>query len=101
MNNISLPYSVLIQFAESLGNNGCEHGVKYQLSPDKENWYYWDGSSWSKTTETSTDFATSASDINSNLSEFQSGSIYVKAFLNSDGYKPCEVDRLIFAGLNY
>jgi hypothetical protein len=67
--------------------------VKYQFSTDGTNYFYHDGSAWTAASS-STDSDT-ASEVNSNLPSFtSSGSLYFKAFLESDGTQSCELQNL-------
>ena len=77
-------------FTETLGA-GNEGSVKYQISEDGSNWYYWNGSSWISAGVS--DYNT-YSEINVNIDEFSTSAnkIYVKAFLISDGSQKIELD---------
>ncbi len=62
---------------------GC---VSFQLSPDGQKWYYYDGSKWS---QTSAYDANSADAVNAHLTEysdiFHDRSLYIKIILDSQG----------------
>ncbi|MEO5668891.1 MAG: LamG-like jellyroll fold domain-containing protein [Bdellovibrionota bacterium] len=92
----------LASFAQTLGStNGCSGGVGYNLSLDKTNWKYWNGSAWASADGT---FAQTnpASSIQTHASTFGSqigrGTVYFKAFLESSGTTPCELDNIAVTG---
>jgi len=101
-NNTGTAYTQLTSFAEVLGTNN-EGVVRYQISNDNVDWYYWDGTQWSKETgQGAPSEASTASNISSNLSTFQSsvgiGDFYFRAFLTSDSTQQVEIDSI---ELNY
>jgi Concanavalin A-like lectin/glucanases superfamily len=84
-NNASQSYVDLDSLSETLGA-GNEGSVKYQISDDGTNWYYWNSSNWvaaSGYSQTNT-----AAEVNTNCGQFDddvgSGTFYFKAFLHSD-----------------
>lgn len=84
-NNTWQTYDSLSSFAETLGA-GNEGSVKYQISSDGTNWYYWNGSNWvvaSGYSQTNT-----ALEVNANCGQFDDdigpGDFYFMAFLHSD-----------------
>jgi hypothetical protein len=84
-NNTGQTYVALGSFAETLGA-GNEGSVKYQISDDGTNWYYWNASNWvaaSGYSQTNT-----AAEVNTNCGQFDddvgTGDFYFKAFLHSD-----------------
>jgi len=98
-----LNFKTLSNLAETLGV-GCSSGVRYQLSNDKINWKYYNGSTWATGSSYST--ANTLAQINSGLSLYTSASptvsdpVYIKAYLMSNGATPCELDQLILNGHN-
>jgi hypothetical protein len=87
--------------AGTLGNDGCTGTVTYQISRDKTNWFYYN-SGWVTATAGQDLVAESNTSnvINSNSATFPaaSGDFYIKAFLNSSGILPCDLDKLIGNG---
>jgi hypothetical protein len=91
-------------FTEVLGANSCSSGVKYALSADGTNFYYWNTSSsaWEASTNAST--ASDASTIAAHISTFSSvstGTLRVKTYLQSSGSSQCEIDSLTITGKKY
>jgi hypothetical protein len=90
-------------FTETLGSNGCSSGAKYALSADGSTFYYYNGTSWSASSDYST--ASSASQINAGLSTFAAtagvGTLRVKAYLKSSATSQCEIDNLTVTGKKY
>ena len=83
-NNAGQTYAVLNSFVETLGA-GNAGSVRYQISKDGTNWYYWNGSGWvaaSGYSQTNT-----AANVNTNCGRFDDdvgrGDFYFKAFLHS------------------
>jgi hypothetical protein len=78
-----------------------EKQLPYNLSLDKTNWKYWNGSAW---VAASGNVAQSnhATTIQANASSFASsvgrGTVYFKAFLQSSGTSPCELDEIVIGG---
>lgn len=94
-------YLSLAQFTETLGGNGCAGGVVYNLSPDKSTWYYWNGTTWSVSNGTPAQ-ANPATDVSTQISAYGSqvgvGTVYLKAYLQSNGATPCELDLIQVLG---
>jgi hypothetical protein len=95
-NNAGQTYAVLSSFVETLGA-GNAGSVKYQISMDGTNWYYWNGSNWvagSGYSQTNT-----VAEVNTNCGQFDDdvgrGDFYFKAFLHSDaGAQQVELDQV-------
>lgn len=72
--------------SEALVNNGTS--ITYQLSPNKENWYYYGTQGWEETTQGHLSSNT-IQDINENISTYTSlmgeGTLFIRAYLNSEG----------------
>lgn len=94
-------YLSLAQFTETLGGNGCAGGVMYNLSPDKTTWYYWNGTTWAVANGTPAQ-ANPATDVSTQISAYGSqigvGTVYLKAYLQSNGTTPCELDLIQLLG---
>ena len=94
-----LPYTSLSAFVES-SPESC--AIKYQLSKDGSNFFYFDGSTWS----TASGFSESntAEGIAANLDLYNlvvgPGSLHMRAFLVSDGQQQCSLDNLQIDGEN-
>jgi trimeric autotransporter adhesin len=88
-------------FTETLGSNGCSAGTRYALSADGTNYYYWNGSAWAASSGYAT--AASATLTSANLGSFSTsigwGTLQVKTYLLSNGTSRCEVDNLLFTGM--
>ncbi|MFA5319922.1 MAG: DUF2341 domain-containing protein, partial [Candidatus Omnitrophota bacterium] len=72
--------------------------IKYQVSCDGYNWYWWDGSAWTRVTGGFSQ-TNAASVVNSKLTQFQtkfpSGEFFYRAFLNStDGVGTPQLDTV-------
>ena len=103
-------YASLSGFTETLGA-GCTGGVTYNLgigsSYGAATWYWWDSAAlagvgnWVVANGTSTR-SNAAAIVNSHISTFHTalgaGTLYIKAFLNSDGLSTCEIDQLGITG---
>jgi trimeric autotransporter adhesin len=102
-NATGVPFYEITNITETFGAGGCSGGVRYQLSNNNAQWYFWNGAAWSLA-NSSTDYeqANSTSVIQSNLSTFSpqvgSGSVYFRAFLLSNGNSPCQLDAVDFTG---
>jgi hypothetical protein len=90
--------TTLNSFTETLGvgNQGL---VKYQISNNAANWYYWNGSNW--VIETGSGYPTqtnTAAEVSNNATQFDNdigiGSFYFKAFLASNGAQQVELDQV-------
>jgi len=92
---VGLDYTKLTGFSDSMGPEN-EGSVFCQLSPDGEVWYYYDGSAWTRAT--TKDEANSAAEVNDHIEEFAteagSGTLYIKAFLVSDGSQTVQLDSI-------
>lgn len=102
-----LSFKTLSNFVSTLGGSGCSGsggGVRYQLSKDKINWSYYNGSAWATGTNFTT--ASTPAQLQSGLSTYVSTSpsasdtVYIRGSLKSDvdGANPCEVDQLTLEG---
>lgn len=93
--NQGLSYSRLTGFSETLGAES-EGTVAYQLSPDGEDWYYHDGGGWVGAADKY--HANTASEVNDNIGSFAEqvggGTLYVKAFLVSDGEQMVRLESI-------
>jgi|GEM_PF-1514250 len=94
-------YQTLNTFAVDLGSSGCTGTAKFQLSPDRTTWYYWNGSAWS-TASASYAQANTDTEINAHIANLTNvigtGTLYVKAFLPSDGTTACQIDQISVSG---
>ncbi|ASD62489.1 LamG-like jellyroll fold domain-containing protein [Bdellovibrio bacteriovorus] len=90
-------------FSENLGGNGCSAGVKYALSHNGVNYYYWNGTTWAASTNAAT--ANDATTLSENLDSFAStvgtGTLQVRAYLQSTGLSQCELNSLTLTGKKY
>ena len=90
-------------FTETLGSNGCSAGAKYALSADGSTFYYYNGTSWTTSSDYST--ASSAAQLNAGLNTFAAtagaGTLRVKAYLKSSANTQCEIDNLQITGKKY
>ncbi|MFA7244494.1 MAG: hypothetical protein WC080_04390 [Patescibacteria group bacterium] len=90
VNRIPIEYSSLSGFSVGYGPMD-QADVKFQISNNGIDWYFWSGSGWEKTDGY---VSNTESDINANISKFSDelgpGQFYFKAFLLTDGTK--EVD---------
>jgi hypothetical protein len=79
-------------FIETLGTNN-QGVVKYQLSQNGTDFYYWTGTAWSLA---SSGQYNEASVINDNIGSFDAstGQLFVKAFLITDGTQQVELDNV-------
>lgn len=83
-------YTTLLGFSVTYGSGGCLLGARFDITNDtsQTNWYSWNGSSWALNT---TGFlgANLASTVDSNIGSFVTqrgtGTLYVRAYLTSDG----------------
>lgn len=100
----ALSFKTLSSLVESLGTAGCASGVRYQLSSDKVNWKYFNGSAWVTGIDYST--ANTLATLNSGLSLYTSASptvsdsVYIRAYLKSNLANECELNQLILNGNN-
>ncbi|MBC7386547.1 MAG: LamG domain-containing protein [Cryobacterium sp.] len=103
-----IPFYSLSNFAETLGTS-CAGGIGYQLSLDKTTWYWWDltansGSGKWVISDGSVGKSNSIAVSNAHFAAFKSdvgsaGSLFVKAFLKSNGIQACELDSLSVTGI--
>ena len=96
---------------ETVGSGGCSSGVVYNLgygaSYDTATWYYYNAGSWLISRGTA---STSNSAVSLNASraaalatfgnQIGTGTVYLKAFLQSSGKSPCQLNSFEFDGLN-
>lgn len=79
--------------AEASGSAGT---IKFQISHNGSDWYYFDGSSW--TSATSYSQSNTASEVNTNLSTFVSGvgvgRLFFRSYLNSNGSQQPKLDNI-------
>ena len=96
-------FTTLSGFTVTLGTNGCSSTPQFELSTDKVNWYYWNGSAWTATTPSFANSNTAAV-INTNIASFATtvgtGYLYVRTFLPSTGASACEISNIAIAGTN-
>ncbi|MBX3032966.1 MAG: fibronectin type III domain-containing protein [Bdellovibrionaceae bacterium] len=89
-------------FTETGGS--CSSGLKYALSSDGSTFYYWNGSTWTTSSDYTT--ASDAATVRTNISSFPSspagiGILQIKTFLKSTGTSSCQVDDLQVTGKKY
>ncbi|MEW6555253.1 MAG: hypothetical protein AB1384_13325 [Actinomycetota bacterium] len=88
-------YRDLYGFGEVLGT-GNQGSVSYQISPDGEEWYYHDGSGW-KVAAAEGD-ANTAAEVDGSIAAFAEengpGTLYIRAFLVSDGSQPVQLESM-------
>lgn len=92
--------STLSSFTETLGT-GNQGTVSYQVSTDNgTTWKYWDGSAWIITTQTDGTETSSVNDINTNIATLDTdgGQFLWRAYLNSDGTQPVELESVSIDG---
>lgn len=99
--NNGVSFDSLSAFTETLGAGGCASGIGYNLSIDKTNWKYWNGSAWVAANGTVAQ-SNPAAVIATNAASFGSyvgkGTVYFKAFLKSSGTSKCELDKVQIDG---
>jgi hypothetical protein len=103
--HVGVTIPILSSFTQTLGSNGCTSAT-YNLgigtSSSTATWYYWSGSAWTVAGGT-TATSSSAAAINTNLVSFPtvgSNTVYFKAYLNSNGSTPCELQEVQLNGHN-
>jgi hypothetical protein len=85
INKIGVDFTKIIKFEDQLGIQQAGI-VKYQISPNGTDWYFYNGTKWTKTSQGSTE-ANSSQDVNKNISKFledlsqKQGKFFFKAFL--------------------
>ena len=93
-------FSNLNSFEHTLGQNN-QGTVKYQISNDGVNWYYWNGSAW-QIAENNYTYTNTEEEINNHLNDFVDeigkGTFYFKAYFISDGTQQVELENVT---LNY
>ncbi|MDP3791098.1 MAG: DUF2341 domain-containing protein [Candidatus Omnitrophota bacterium] len=78
-----------INLFSEVANKPATTDIRYQISRDGYNWYWWDGSAWSKT-DMGYSQTNNAAEINLHLAQFQtmqgfsSGELSYRAWLHSD-----------------
>jgi hypothetical protein len=96
VNNTPVSFSSLSALTETAGGT-CT--PTYQVSNDGATFYYWNGANW--VVGASAAQSSNAAAVNTNLSSFvtdvAAGSLYWRAYLNSDGSQTCELDQLEFS----
>jgi hypothetical protein len=98
---------VLTSFVQTLGANGCAtatYNLGIGTAANSATWYYWNtvAGAWSVANGT-TAKSNSAAVINTNIVNFPTigaSTVYVKAFLNSNGNTPCELKEVQLNGHN-
>ena len=86
----------LTGFEETLGA-GNAGSVSHQISNDDgTTWYYWDGGAWATTTATDGTETSSAANIDTNISTFDTdgGTFLWRAYLESDGTEEVILDEV-------
>ncbi len=96
-NKSGISYSSLSALALSSASS-CS--LRYQLSRDGTNFYYWNGAGWAKSTSSahSNLAADAIAQVSSFSSQGGSGSFYFKAYFPSDTQQACELYSI---GLTY
>jgi hypothetical protein len=92
----------LSSFSETLGSS-CVGTATYALSLDKVVYYYWTGAAWAISNGTvgqSNVAASISAQISSFATSVGTGTLYVKAHLNSTGSAACEIDQIQIDGKN-
>jgi len=88
-----LAYKTLSSFTDTWTSSSTFIGfnvgdVRYQLSPNANDWYYFDGTNWVETTENSLSQANTSDVINANLVKYNSqvgqGTLFFKVFLGTN-----------------
>ncbi|MCD4756628.1 LamG domain-containing protein [bacterium] len=97
-NNTGTTYTQLTSFTEVLGA-GNEGVVRYQISNNNGDWYYWGGTEWIKETgQGAPSEASTASVISANMSTFHSsvgtGEFFFRGFLTSDNTQQVEINSV-------
>ena len=103
VNKAGMSYTALMNLIETLGPSGCLGGTLYNLSSDNSHWYYWTGAAWGLavgTTATANSASTIAAHASSFATQVGSGTIYFKAFLQSSGTSPCQLQNLEIDGFH-
>ena len=101
-------YLTLTGFTET--GVACTGGIQYQLSADTgTNWYYYDTGAnpgpagWKQNNSNNFTLTNTATEMNTNAATFENtagaGTLWVKAFLNSNGAQSCQVNQLDVTGM--
>jgi fibronectin type 3 domain-containing protein len=95
-------YQTLTHFNAVYGSGGCSATPGFQLSKDKQNWYYYN-SGWTAAAATANaSESNDATIVDANIGAFSvnigTGTLYVRAFLNSDTTTACEIDSITVQG---
>jgi len=95
VNETGLQYFKISGFSEKPGS-GNQGSVGYQLSPDGNKFYYFDGTKWAEAMDK---FSTNtAGEVSDNLGSYNTtvgpGNLYVRAYLVSDGSQKVELDSI-------
>lgn len=101
-----ISYQSLTEMIETLGSDGCSGGVSYNLgfkSAGTVRWYFLSGGVWTEADETANE-ATPASALDTTgltsfVTQFGAGSVYLKAFLGSNGNSQCQLKLFKVIGL--
>ena len=105
ISQVGTNYVSLTNAIEGLGSNNCSSGVLYNLGVGSAytsaTWYYWNGSGWATSLGT-IPTANNVSTILGHLGTFAgiagSGTVYFKAYLQSTGISPCELNSFQLNG---
>lgn len=100
--NNGISFIDLNAYTQSLGAGGCSTGVVYNIGLSNTGpWKYWTGATWA-TADGSSGQANAATVINTNIAafgtQFGTGSVFFKAFLQSSGTSKCELDNIQVGG---
>ena len=96
---------------ETVGSGGCASGVVYNLgygaSYDTATWYYYNAGNWlvsggaASTSNSAVSLnASSSAALAAFGNQIGTGTVYLKAFLQSSGESPCQLNSFEFDGLN-
>lgn len=99
-NKYGISYTNLSSFSNIVGDDN-EGSIKYQLSNNNTNWYYWNGTNWVEASAQDITQTNSATEINTNIAQFSSinkGDLHFKAFLISNGTQKVELSEV---SINY
>ena len=68
--------------------------LKYQLSLDSNQFYYWNGSTWAKTVTSKNTKSTTTSMIRKFSNQFGPGDLYIKVFFEGNSNKACTLEGI-------
>jgi hypothetical protein len=68
--------------------------LKYQLSLDSNQFYYWNGSTWAKTVTSKNTKSITTSMIRKFSNQFGPGSLYIKVFFEENSNKTCTLEEI-------